>query len=201
MSGQLGHQLHFDLRNCVELIAPLRRDFDLSRPNQLRQKIRDWSPDLIINAAAFTNVEEAEDNREQVWKVNAEAPVVIAEEAKKAGSILFQFSTDYVFDGKKDGFYVEEDLSNPINFYGKSKLAAEFGTLQVSEKTFVFRTSWVYSKNFGNNFYRKMVDLFCQKKSVSIVTDQFGCPTPTERLSSAIKPLIMSESLYSNHFD
>lgn len=176
-TGQLGHALLPLLSKNAEVWAPGRASFDLARPESLRQSIRDFAPDLIINSAAYTAVDQAEDERELCFLINSEAPMVIAEECARLDIPLIHFSTDYVFDGQKNSPYIESDVVNPLGVYGRSKLAGEQAVSGANEKSVIVRTSWVFDPFFGRNFYRTMIRLFQERESVSVVDDQVGRPT------------------------
>lgn len=176
-TGQLGHALLPVLSQNADVWAPGRVSFDLSRPETLRQSIREFAPDLIVNPAAYTAVDQAEDESELCFLINSEAPRVIAEECARLDIPLIHFSTDYVFDGQKNSPYIESDVVNPLGVYGRSKLAGELAVSGANEKSVIIRTSWVFDPVFGRNFYRTMVRLFKEKERVSVVGDQFGRPT------------------------
>ena len=124
-SGQLGWELRHRLSCLGEVKTVGSSEVNFSSPDAIRGAIRDFAPSIIVNAAAYTAVDKAESEPEAAWAINATAPGVLAEEAKRIGSLLVHYSTDYVFDGSKDGPYVESDLTNPLNEYGKSKLGGE----------------------------------------------------------------------------
>lgn len=176
-TGQLGHALLPLLSRSADVWAPRRASFDLSRPETLRQSIREFAPDLVINPAAYTAVDQAEDESELCFLINLEAPRVIAEECARLNIPLIHFSTDYVFDGQKSSPYIETDAVNPLGVYGRSKLAGEQAVSGANEKSVIIRTSWVFDPFFGRNFYRTMVRLFQEREHVSVVDDQFGRPT------------------------
>ena len=189
-SGQLGHGLLPRLHSIGQVWAPRRSEFDLSDPESLRSKIREFSPDLVINAGAYTAVDRAEDEVDLCFRVNAEAPRVLAEESSRLDARMIHYSTDYVFDGKKAEPYTEQDDPNPLNVYGESKLKGELEVLQTNERSYVLRTSWVFDPAFGNNFYRTMLRLFREKAEVSVVDDQFGRPTSVQFLVSQTLGLV-----------
>ncbi len=138
--------------------------------------MRKASPQLIINAAAYTGVDAAETDEPNALAVNAEAPRVLAEEAKKIGAMLVHFSTDYVFDGSKETPYVETDAPNPLNAYGKTKLAGEEAIRNSGAAHLIFRTSWVYATH-GRNFLLTILRLATEREEVKVVDDQVGAPT------------------------
>ena len=197
-SGQLGHGLLPPLRKIGQVWAPQRSEFDLSNPESLRSKIREFSPDLVINAGAYTAVDRAEDEVDLCFRVNAEAPRVLAEESSRLDACMIHYSTDYVFDGKKAEPYTEQDDPNPLNVYGESKLKGELEVLQTNEKSYVLRTSWVFAPAFGNNFYRTMMRLFRERMEVSVVDDQFGRPTSVQFLVSQTLGLVKGRCIGVN---
>jgi len=144
--------------------------------------IRFADPQVIVNAAAYTAVDRAESERELAAAINATAPRVMAEEAMARGCLFIHYSTDYIFDGKKQLPWVEDDIPAPLNVYGASKLAGEKGVLAACDASFVFRTSWVFGTE-GVNFLRTMLRLGREKEVLSIVADQFGAPTWSRSLA------------------
>ena len=149
---------------------------DLSKPETLGSVIQEIKPDIIINAAAYTAVDEAESDPELAMTVNGIAPGVIAQEAKKIGAGMIHYSTDYVFDGKATSPYNEEDLTCPLSVYGKSKLAGDKGVIQAGIPHIILRTGWVYSLR-GSNFLLTMQKLAQTKNQIKVVDDQIGSPT------------------------
>jgi dTDP-4-dehydrorhamnose reductase len=144
---------------------------------------------VIINAAAYTAVDKAESDPELATAINATAPGVIAEEAKRLGSLLVHYSTDYVFDGAKPSSYVETDTPNPINVYGKTKLAGDQAIQSVGGDYLILRTSWVYGAR-GNNFLLTMLRLAQERAELRIVDDQIGAPTSSECIAQATANLL-----------
>ncbi len=175
INGQVGHALMQQL-NDHELIGLTRQDCDLTNPDQIRWVIDQHQPDLIINPAAYTKVDQAEDEHELAFLINRDAPRVMAEKAREYDIPFVHFSTDYVFDGKKKGAYKEDDPTNPLGVYGASKSAGEEAIQNVGGKFYIFRTSWVYSDR-GHNFYQTINRLAQEKTTFNIVSDQFGVPT------------------------
>jgi dTDP-4-dehydrorhamnose reductase len=178
-SGQLGWELRHRLSCLGEVKTVGSSEVNFSSPDAIRGAIRDFAPSIIVNAAAYTAVDKAESEPEAAWAVNATAPGVLAEEAKRIGSLLVHYSTDYVFDGSKDGPYVESDLTNPLNEYGKSKLGGEKAIADVGGEYLIFRTSWVYGAR-GTNFLLTMMRLAKERPELRIVNDQTGAPTSSE---------------------
>ena len=175
INGQVGHALMRELIDH-ELIGLTRKDCDLTNPDQIRQVIDLHQPELIINPAAYTQVDQAEDEPELAFQINRDAPKVLAEKAREYNIPLIHFSTDYVFDGEKEGAYEEDDPTHPLGVYGQSKLAGEEAIQHVGGKFYIFRTSWVYS-DIGHNFYLTMKRLSEKRDEIRVVSDQFGVPT------------------------
>jgi dTDP-4-dehydrorhamnose reductase len=188
-AGQLGRALQTSFANAGDLIALDRSSADLSQPEQLRKLVIDSAPNIILNAAAYTAVDRAESEVELAMTVNALAPGVLAEAAKECSALLVHYSTDYVFDGSKSAPWVEEDLPNPLNAYGKSKLAGEQAIQRVGGKYLIFRTSWVYGPE-GNNFLTTMLRLGRERESLRIVDDQIGSPTSTIELARGTRAIV-----------
>jgi dTDP-4-dehydrorhamnose reductase len=181
-NGQVGFELERSLQGLGTVIAPRRGQLDLANLDQLRQFIRDLAPDLIINPAAYTAVDLAEREPELALCINAEAPGLMAEEAARLGATLIHFSTDYVFDGSKDGAYLESDAPNPVSVYGKTKLAGEQAIAGADCAHLILRTSWVYGMR-GKNFLLTMLRLARERDSLRVVADQFGAPTWSRTLA------------------
>lgn len=175
-NGQVGYELERSLQSLGEIIAVDRRQMDLSDLGQVRDVIRTVKPNLIINAAAYTEVDKAESEPELAMRINAEAPGVMAEEAKKLGAAMIHYSTDYVFDGKKSSPYFETDATCPINVYGATKLAGERAIQNVNIPHLILRTSWVYGMR-GKNFLLTILRLANEQEELGIVSDQYGAPT------------------------
>ncbi len=188
-NGQLGWELQRTLAMLGGVTAVDYPEIDLAKPETLPDLIRHVSPQIIINAAAYTNVDKAESESDLAWRVNAEAPRVMAEEAKRLNAALIHFSTDYVFDGKKGSPYVETDTPNPINVYGKTKLDGEQAVEAVGGNYFIFRTSWVYSLRQGG-FVTKVLQWSRQQETLRIVDDQIGSPTWARMLAEATAQVI-----------
>jgi dTDP-4-dehydrorhamnose reductase len=174
--GQVGWELERALAPLGELVATSRAQLDLADPDAIRRVVREAKPQVIVNAAAYTAVDNAESEPALAMRINGEAPGVLAEEAKRLGALLVHYSTDYVFDGMKKAPYTEEDEPNPINAYGESKLAGEAAIRRSGCRHLVLRTSWVYSGR-GRNFYLTMLRLADEGKPIRVVDDQFGAPT------------------------
>jgi len=182
--GQVGWELNRSLMPLGEVIALDRSRCDLSRPERLPGLIRESKPDLIVNAAAYTAVDKAEQEEELATTINGAAVGVLAEEARKAGILLVHYSTDYVFDGKKQAPYDEHDAPHPINAYGRSKLAGEAALRQGGSAYLALRTSWVYAGR-GQNFLRTVLRLVNGHQELRIVDDQVGAPTWARTIADA----------------
>ena len=183
-TGQVGWQLANLLRDTHELIAPDRRALDLSSPSRLREAVRAMRPDLIINPGAYTAVDKAEAEEPLARTINAEAPAVLAEEARRLGVPLIHFSTDYVFDGSAREPYSEDDATAPLNAYGRTKLAGEHAIAASGCIHLILRTSWVYSRR-GRNFLLTIERLARERPRLTIVADQAGTPNWARDLARA----------------
>jgi dTDP-4-dehydrorhamnose reductase len=175
-NGQVGFELMRSLQGLGTVVALDRNRLDLADPDQVRAVTRQIKPTLIVNAAAYTAVDRAESEPELAMLVNGKAPGVLAEEAKRLGAAIIHYSTDYVFDGAKSGPYVEDDMVNPQNAYGRSKLAGERAVAEADGAHLVLRTSWVYGRR-GSNFLLTMLRLAAERPELRIVADQYGAPT------------------------
>jgi dTDP-4-dehydrorhamnose reductase len=181
-NGQVGWELQRALAPLGELVAFDSTSLDISDPSALREVVRQIVPDVIVNAAAYTAVDKAETEIEHVRRVNAEAVAVLSDEASRIGAWLVHYSTDYVFDGTKGTSYVEEDATNPLSAYGRSKLEGEEAIRGRHDKHLIFRTSWVYAAR-GHNFAKTMLRLAKERESLKVVADQHGAPTGAELIA------------------
>ena len=175
-SGQVGKALQATLAPAGEVIALDRGQLDLVSADAIRQAVREIKPDVIVNAAAFTAVDRAESEPDLAMAVNGVAPGVLAVEARRIDALLVHYSTDYVFDGAKDGPYMEEDATHPLSVYGRTKLAGEQAIREAGIRHYIFRTSWVYSAR-GSNFVHTILRLARERTEIRIVDDQVGAPT------------------------
>ncbi|KPJ88032.1 MAG: dTDP-4-dehydrorhamnose reductase [Gammaproteobacteria bacterium SG8_11] len=175
-NGQVGWELSRSLLPLGEVVALTRAQCDLSRPDTLSNIVQEIKPDVIVNAAAYTAVDKAEEEEELATVINGTAVGVLAEEAKKHNALFIHYSTDYVFDGKKSEPYTEDDIPNPINAYGRSKLIGEQAIQQVGCDYLILRTTWVYAAR-GKNFLKTMLRLAQERNELRIVADQYGAPT------------------------
>lgn len=196
-TGQLGWELQRALSPLGEIIAPDRSQMDLTNPDAIRNAIRSAAPDLIVNAAGYTTVDKAEAERDLAYQINAVAPGIMAEEARRAGALLVHYSTDYVYDGTKQSPYDETDAPNPVNYYGKSKLAGEKAIIAAGCRYLILRASWIYSVR-GTNFVLTMLRLAREKRNISVVTDQIGCPSWAKYLATASAEIIITNNSLQN---
>jgi dTDP-4-dehydrorhamnose reductase len=190
-NGQVGMELATLLPGIGEVVAVDRQRFDLTSPANMREVIRDVHPQLIVNAAAYTAVDLAEKEESLARSINADAPRVIAEEAKKIGAALVHYSTDYVFDGSKNAPYDESDRVNPINVYGRTKFEGEEAIRKTGVPHLIFRSQWVYGTR-GRNFLLTVLRLAIGKEELRIVSDQFGAPTSSQAIAHATTDILRS---------
>ncbi|MDR5831982.1 dTDP-4-dehydrorhamnose reductase [Caballeronia sp. LP006] len=193
VNGQVGFELARGLQGLGKVVALDRAGLDLSDLGQVRRVVRDVKPSLIVNPAAYTAVDKAESDVGAAMRINGEAPGVLAEEAKRLGAALVHYSTDYVFDGTKDGAYVEDDAVNPQNVYGRSKLAGEQAIVASGCDHLIFRTSWVYGTR-GKNFLLTMLKLGAERDELSVVADQIGAPTWSKTIA-ALTANVLAQSV------
>lgn len=187
--GQVGGALLPILGQSHELLAPPRAEFDLSKPDTLGPMLDRLNPELIINPAAYTAVDRAEDEFELALRVNAEAPSVLGQWAARRDVPFVHFSTDYVFDGSGAKPWHEEDSCNPLSNYGRSKWEGEKAILSSGAPHLIIRTSWVYAAR-GTNFLCTISRLACEREELRIVADQFGCPTSASSIAEAVSTII-----------
>ena len=196
-TGQVGYELERSLQGLGEVIALDRSQMDLADLNQVRNVIRRVKPTLIVNPAAYTAVDKAESEPELAMRINGEAPGIMAEEARKVGAAMIHYSTDYVFDGSKNGPYVETDPTCPVNVYGSSKLAGEQAIQATGIPHLILRTSWVYSTH-GKNFLLTMLRLAQERDELSIVSDQFGAPTWSRTIADTTAHIVAQSVAAAN---
>lgn len=187
--GQLAQALQQRLAGLGTLHVLGREQLDLAVPERIRQTVRAVQPDLIINAAAYTAVDQAESDAQAAFALNAQAPGVLAEEAARLGVPLLHYSTDYVFDGSQATPYTEDDPTRPLGVYGHSKLAGEQAISAVGDAHLILRTSWVYSLH-GRNFLLTLQRLLQEKPELRVVADQIGAPTWAGSLAMGTLALI-----------
>lgn len=190
--GQVGSQVVRELQGRATVIAHDRRTLDLTHPETIAARVREARPDVIVNCAAYTAVDRAEQEAPLAHQVNGIAPAVLAAEAKDAGAVLIHFSTDYVFDGTKPGAYVETDAPNPVNAYGATKLEGERAIAAAGGAYAILRTSWVYGPH-GGNFMLTMLRLGATREELRVVDDQRGAPTSSLQLARLVRELLDRE--------
>jgi dTDP-4-dehydrorhamnose reductase len=178
-----------DVRDEFELVCLGRPEIDFDRPDEVEALVAAARPDFVINAAAYTAVDKAEDEPDAATRVNGDAAGAVARGAAKAGAPVIQISTDYVFDGTKDGPYVEDDAVGPIGAYGQSKLAGERAVMAATPDHIILRTSWVYSP-FGANFVKTMLRYGAERSVMKVVSDQHGNPTAAHDIADGILAMI-----------
>ncbi|MDO8980977.1 MAG: dTDP-4-dehydrorhamnose reductase [Afipia sp.] len=188
-SGQVGSALQVRLAGRGETFAPDRDACDLANVDQLRDVIRGVQPNIIINAAAYTAVDRAEDDADICFRANAIAPGVIAEEAESLGARLIHYSTDYVFDGAKEAAYLEEDMPSPLNVYGRAKLAGDRAISAATDNHTIVRVGWVYGLA-GHNFAKTILRLAAERDELRIVDDQVGAPTSAEFIAEVTTRIV-----------
>ncbi len=190
-TGQIGGELLLSLPRVGEVVALDREQLNLANPEDIRQVIRKVRPNLIVNAAAYTAVDQAEKEETLAHAINGDALALMAEEAKKMGTSLVHYSTDYVFDGSKNSPYEETDLPNPLSVYGKTKLEGEQAVRDSGIPHLIFRTAWVYSTS-GRNFLLTILRLASQREELRIVHDQVGAPTWCREIANATTQILAS---------
>lgn len=192
-SGQLGQSFgsieKYVISMGIELIILDRAELDITSKDSIMNALEVYQPDFIVNAAAYTNVDKAEEEPETAKIINCIAPKLLATECSKRGKVMIQISTDYVFDGTKVGGYVEEDETCPIGVYGATKLQGEREVLSINSSNIVIRTSWVFSE-YGNNFLKTMLRLGKERETLGIVSDQYGAPTYAPHIALVIIELV-----------
>jgi dTDP-4-dehydrorhamnose reductase len=186
--GQVGFALHKKLMSLGEVIATGRHELDLANPDAIKAFIDKTKPDIIINPAAYTQVDKAESEKLLAHQINAVAPQVLADKASELNIPIIHFSTDYVFDGLKHEPYLETDEANPQSVYGQSKWEGEAAVRQHT-KYIILRTSWVYG-NHGQNFLKTILKLAQEKTSLNVVSDQIGTPTSSDLLADVTYKIV-----------
>jgi dTDP-4-dehydrorhamnose reductase len=187
--GQLGGELNRILSSWADVNVLGQDDFELADFDGLAGIVRRIQPDVIVNAAAYTNVDQAESEPDVANAVNGIAPGILAKEARSIGAVLIHYSTDFVFDGSKKTPYTESDTPNPINAYGISKLIGENEIFRQGEAFLIFRTSWVYGLE-SNNFVTKILNWSRSQKEMRVVDDQIGSPSWTRMLAQVTSEIL-----------
>lgn len=183
-TGQVGRELEHLLPPLGDVIAHDHASLDLADPDSIVAVVRETKPAIIVNAAAYTAVDKAESEPALARAVNARAPGILAEEAARLGALLVHYSTDYVFDGNKQGAYTEQDEPAPLNVYGCTKRDGELAIQASGCRHLIFRTCWVYGPH-GKNFLRTMLRLAAEKDELPVVNDQLGTPTSSTAIATA----------------
>ena len=192
-NGQLGYDVAKELqKQNIECCGATRNDFDITDFAATEKFIVNYMPDVVIHCAAYTAVDKAEDEQGLCYLVNASATENIAQICKKIDAKMVYISTDYIFDGIKDGFYEVGDKPNPINVYGKTKLLGEQAVQKMLDKYFIVRISWVFGEH-GNNFVKTMLRLGKELKELNVVADQYGSPTYTADLAPLLIEMIKTD--------
>jgi dTDP-4-dehydrorhamnose reductase len=193
-SGQLGGALLPLLEKRATVIAPDKTAFDLARPGLIESRLDEFRPDLIVNPAAYTAVDKAEDEVERAILINAQAPAAMAHWAMANKVPLVHFSTDYVFDGSGSRAWREDDPTGPLSIYGRSKFMGEEAVRRAGGPHLVIRTAWVYAAE-GANFMRTMIRLARERETLKVVSDQWGTPTTARNIAAAVTEIIDRGSL------
>jgi dTDP-4-dehydrorhamnose reductase len=199
-TGQVGTQFVRQAGHLGEVQAADRAACDLTNPASVRKFVLRSAPDCVVNAAAYTAVDKAESDQATCFAVNAAAPAAMAEAATQLGIPLVHYSTDYVFNGEKTGAYTEEDSTDPLGAYGRSKLEGEQLIAAQGGQFLVLRTSWVYGAE-GQNFLRTMLRLGAERPELRIVSDQFGSPTSSVAIAQATVRIIKTKSFPSGIYN
>ena len=190
-SGQLGRAIQKNFSGKYELILCDLPELDITRFDACQDAVHTHKPDIVINAAAYTNVERAEDEPDAAYAVNAIGAHNLALVCRETDTKLIHVSTDYVFDGAKGTPYSEYDVPNPLSVYGKSKLLGEQLIRDTGGRYFIVRTAWLYGD--GNNFVRTMLRLAGERPEIAVVADQYGCPTYAADLAAFLGQLMHTE--------
>ncbi|MCL1095731.1 dTDP-4-dehydrorhamnose reductase [Shewanella kaireitica] len=197
-NGQVGsslveclNSLKANSQEAIEFLALDRNELDITNQVAVIQVVESFKPDFIINAAAHTAVDRAEEEVELSYAINRDGPKFLAEAANALGTVMLHISTDYVFPGNKEGVYTERDKTGPLSVYGQSKLAGEQAVIDANSKHIILRTAWVFSEH-GNNFVKTMLRVGAAHKKLNVVADQFGGPTYAGDIADALITMVMS---------
>ena len=196
-NGQVGWELRRSLAPLGEIRAYDRHTGNLQKLDDLSRLIRDFSPEAIVNAAAYTSVDKAESELDEAILINSKAVEFLAKEAKLLNAWFIHYSTDYVFDGLKSGAYIETDTPNPQSVYGQTKYDGEESIKESKVKHLIFRTAWVYSKR-GTNFIKTMIQLAKKQDELKVVNDQIGAPTGAELIADVTALCLYQIAQYNN---
>ncbi|PSW03896.1 dTDP-4-dehydrorhamnose reductase [Photobacterium lipolyticum] len=194
--GQVGHCLAEQLKNKAEIFAVDRDELDITNESAVNDVVSQFQPDIIINAAAHTAVDKAEQEEALSYQINCDGPLNLAKAAQNIGAAILHISTDYVFSGDKDDIYNEEDETNPQGVYGASKLAGEKAVADACPKHIILRTAWVFGEH-GNNFVKTMIRLGRDRDQLGIVGDQFGGPTFAGDIAAAL--ITIAEQIHAKN--
>ena len=197
-NGQLGFDVSKMLSQKHEVIKCDKRDLDITNLTDVLEQVKQIKPDMIINSAAYTDVDSCENNVDLAYKVNALGVRNLAVAAYENRSRILHISTDFVFDGEKKEPYIEFDRPNPLSIYGKSKWAGEVMLKEICQRYYILRTAWLYGEN-GRNFVKTMLRLAEEKDAVKVVDDQIGSPTYTKDLVQVIEMIIETEAYGTYH--
>lgn len=199
VNGQLGYDIKKTLlsQNYNDICAPTRNELDITNEEQVKKTILEEKPNIIFHCAAYTAVDKAEEEKDICYDINVNGTKYLTKYAEEIGAKIIYISTDYVFDGTKDGIYEVSDPSNPINYYGETKWLGEEIVRNYTNHIIV-RISWVFGIN-GKNFIKTMLKLAETKKELSVVSDQFGSPTYTEDLSKLLIKMALSNKTGTYH--
>lgn len=193
IKGQLGYDVKKELtQRGYEVIGVDKEEMDLTVEEEIKNCINSHNPDWVIHCAAYTAVDSAEENEALCRKINASSVMTIAIMCKELDIPMIYISTDYIFDGSKEGEYIEDDLANPINIYGKTKYEGELYVQAILDKYYIVRISWVFGEN-GKNFIDTMLNLSKSKDKISVINDQIGSPTYTKDLAPLLVDMLETD--------
>jgi dTDP-4-dehydrorhamnose reductase len=187
-----------NLPEAIELLAVDREHLDITNKAAVIQAVECFKPDFIINAAAHTAVDRAEDEVELSYAINSDGPKFLAKAANNIGAIILHISTDYVFPGNKEGIYTESDETGPLGVYGESKLAGEQAVADANPKHIILRTAWVFAEN-GNNFVKTILRAGASREELHVVNDQFGGPTYAGDIADALITMMLETNTDPNN--
>lgn len=190
ITGQVGQELQKTLTSLGEVVGVSRQEFDLNQSEQIKQKIAEIKPNIIVNAGAYTAVDKAEEDSQLAIAINADAPKAMAMAARDIGATVVHISTDYVFNGKNHTPYLETDITDPLGVYGNSKLQGEIGVQENCDRHIILRTAWVYGSRGHGNFVKTMLRLGESREELKVVADQIGSPTWSYDIADAITNLL-----------